>query len=405
MASRTPHAFSSVSVGLPSKVRGSEAEEEWQEVDWVTWSTGDVTVDADSFLLVFRPSGTGVKSKPLGNLVRASTVGGSDDTQRTLVVSTSDAVSGQYRFTFSSARDFSEFKKLADAVEAAHAAAVAKGAQASTRSSSGSVGAKQLATAIQDKYAGRWPLVFGPSDLYGPSPGGAAGSEVLLGRGAMVLLDPEEDSRTVGQYSLLFFGEDEGASHPVKSFPIGPGMTLRRREADPEDADEPAVMFELRTARDMPVYEASFDDVATAATFARDFRVRARLMDVSLKTAKGQRAVNEARGELKDLQRKSFGARLWRFACLLVILLLVAVIARAAMLFQEPGKGPEQIAEQLKKDSANAARVAYTAVSSAGQKACELVGGSVSTATLQKCLAVGGVSQVRECVEDLISYA
>merc|ERR1719446_894582 len=99
-----------VAVSLPSKVTGSEAEEEWQEVDWVTWATGDLTVD-DDYLLVFKPAGKdGVKSKPLGNVVRASVVSNQDE-GRTLVVTTSDSLHRVYRFTFErseQARDFNE---------------------------------------------------------------------------------------------------------------------------------------------------------------------------------------------------------------------------------------------------------------------------------------------------------
>ena len=53
--------FSDVSISLPAKerhphvtsaaflwqVRGPEAEEEWTEVDWVTWSTGSVSVEPE----------------------------------------------------------------------------------------------------------------------------------------------------------------------------------------------------------------------------------------------------------------------------------------------------------------------------------------------------------------------
>jgi len=389
-------------------VRGSEAEEEWQEVDWVTWSTGELSVDGDSFLLVFKPAATGsaVKAKPLGNLIRATTTGGDGDGQRTLVVSTSDAVHGQYRFTFSDVRFAVDFKNLADAVEAAHAAAVRKGAEASARSSSGHLSqrAAQLETAIQEKYAGSLPLIFGASDLYGPAPGDASGSEVLLGRGAVVLLDPEEECRTIGEYKLLFFSEDEGASKPTKSFPIGPRMSLKRQQPDADDADGPAAMFEFRAGPGLPVHSICFDEAATAATFARDFRVRSRLMDISLKTAKGQHAVNEVRDELRELRRQSVGARLWRLLCLIMVLLLVAVVARVGLLYSEqPGKAPEAYLEQVKKDLTNVGHASHTVVVAAGSKVCELAVGAVPAADLQKCLAVGGVSQVHECVEQLVS--
>jgi len=405
MASRTAHSFSGVSVGLPSKVRGSEAEDKWQEVEWVTWSSGDLSVDTGSFLLIFNPSGSEVTAKPLGNLVRASTVG--DDSQCELVISSTDAVHPSLRLTFVNALDAREFQNLADAVEAAHVAAVARGNQACTRSSSGSMGSgsTQLATAIQEKYAGRWPLIFGGAGLYGPSLSGE-GSEVLLGRGVMVLLDPEEDATRVGRYELQFFGEDEGAAKPVHTFPIGPSMSLKQQPVDVEDEDGPAVMFGLCPGKDLPVFQCSFDDAAAAHTFNRDFHVRCRLMDLSLKTVKGKQAANEARSELKELHRKSLGARLWRLIFFILTLVVVATCLRAAQIYSEPAKRHAEKAAKasatLQKDFSNAAHISYKFAASASSKACELVGGAVSTAALQKCLSVGGVSQVRECVEMLL---
>lgn len=406
MASRASSTFSGVSVGLPSKVRGSEAEEEWQEVDWVTWSTGEVSVDLESFLLVFRPAGSAssVKLKPLGNLRRAGTVGDDDDAQRTLVVTTDDVVHGQYRFTFEQATAAADFKRLADKAEAAHAAAVRRGAEASSRSSGGNQRAIQLTTSIQEKYAGRWPVIFGCSELYGPSPGGDADAcEVLLARGVVVLLDPEEACKTIGEYSLLFFGLDEGASHPVKTFPIGPRMALKRY-VDPEETSLGAsFFFKFRAARDTPVHMLSFDDEATAATFGRDFRVRSRLMDVAGKTAQGKHAVDEVRNELLEFKRKTVGARLARFLKFLVLLLLAAMIVRVVLIWKmQLAKEPNDYLQIIKKDLTNAGRVSRSVVTGVGSKACALATGSVSASDLQNCLAVGGVSKVHECVVGLV---
>ncbi|CAE8723067.1 unnamed protein product, partial [Polarella glacialis] len=126
MRSQTPsYNFDNVSISLPAKVRGSEAEEEWQEVDWVVWSSGDVSVDAESFLLVFKPTGGGsVKAKPLGSLIRAAAVTGNstDEQPKTFIVTTSESLHRMYRLTFASAKPAAEFSRIAERAEAAHEA-------------------------------------------------------------------------------------------------------------------------------------------------------------------------------------------------------------------------------------------------------------------------------------------
>jgi len=237
MKGQTPqYAFNGVDVGLPSKVRGSEAEEEWQEIDWVSWSTGELTVDGDSFLLVFKPSGGSVKAKPLGSLIRASAVEGQRES-RTLIVTTSDTLHRMYRLTFQSAQHAQEFCRLAESAEKTYDASSAMGKDSASARTVESAAESKLEADIREKLAGRWPLVFSGAELYGHSAGGEAGSEVLLGRGAFVLLDPAEGTRTVGSYELLFYGMDEGAREPVKRFAIGPAMALARQKQPAADDD------------------------------------------------------------------------------------------------------------------------------------------------------------------------
>lgn len=387
--------FGGVAVGLPSKVRGSEAEEEWQEVDWIVWSTGDLSVEGDSFLLVFKPDG---KAKPLGNLIRA----GTSEDERTLVVTTSDALHKLYRFTFSSVQGATEFLQVAARAEAAVAATAHRNDEAGATDRE-NPRAAELAKAIQEKYIGQWPLIFGSMELYGPDPSsGGAGSEVLLGSGALVLLDPEDDPNRVGQYSLLFFGEDEGASHPVTSFPIGPKMSLTRQKNDVEDSDGPAATFELLAGAGLPVHSIAFNDAATAAAFARDFRVRSRLMDVSLKTVRGKQATNQAREELKELRRQSLGARLRRYMIVLVLLFLLGIVARVGTLYAKTSsKAPEMYVQQVTKDLGNLGQISHSVAMYAGTKVCSLAVGAVAVVDLQKCIILKQ-AQVRECVAKLM---
>lgn len=408
------HVFSGVDVGLPSKVRSSEAEEEWQEVDWVTWSTGELSVDGDSFLLVFKPSGASgsVKDKPLGSLIRASAVSGSDDEGRTFVVTTSDTLHRLYRMTFQSAHNASDFTRLATAAEAANAAL--EGAKDAAAARSGDATAAEaearLEADIRQKLAGRWPLVFGGAELCGPDPGGAqAGGEVLLGRGAAVLLDPPEDTKSVGSYELIFYGEDEGAQEPVKRFLIGPKMTLTKQAAEGEDEDGPAATFAFAAGlQGVPAHTIAFDSAIVAAAFARDFRVRQRIMELSLKTVKRGRAADELRSEIEGLKSQTLSARFWRFLCLCVVLLALTTMARVCTLYvkDKGARKPAAYFADLARDARTAARLSRSALAGAGSKACELAFGSVPADDVRRCAALAdssqSVTQVSRCLKALV---
>jgi len=240
-------------------------------------------------------------------------------------------------------------------------------------------------------------------------------SEVCIGSGALVLLDPdeEESSKCIGQYSLLFYDFEDGATSTArKHFPIGPRMMLKRKPGEDashgssgstQDPDVPLISFEFRQAPGMPVHTLSFDDALTASNFSRDFRVRSRLMDVSLQTAKGKHAVNEAQNEIQKLRQRSFRARVLYFFRLALLLMLVVTTVRVIQLYsQKPGKAPAQYLQQVTKDVAYAAQTSRVAAMAVGSKVCELAVGAVSTTDLQRCLAAGGVSKVRECVADLV---
>lgn len=393
--------YSKVHVELPMGVRTSEAEEDWQEVSWVSLSTGDLLVVADSEL-VFKYADTKVKPKPLGSLLRASTVPGADDS--CLVVDTSDSHSSQFRFTFSSASDATSFKQLADKIVAAHEARRKREANVSSRGED--VGAMKLAQDIQDKFRreGRLPLVFRRADFFGVHPDSPDAGEVRLGRGAFVLLDPrEEDSRTtIGEYALLFFSEDDGAKKEFKKIPIGPRMSLKKQPLEDDDPDGPAAIFELRQGPQ--VYSLAFDEDDVALAFARDFRVRSRLMDISLKTAKGQHAIGEAHAEMLQMERRSCSARLGRFLRLMLLLMWVVVLIRTGLHVREnPGQEPKVYIDWAKQDLMKGVMSAGSHLRSAGSTVCELAVGAVPASSLERCLQPGGVSQVRECLLELVN--
>jgi len=403
--------FSGVDVGLPAKVMGSEAEEEWQEVDWVTWSTGELTIDGDSYLLSFKPSGGAgsVKAKPLGSLIRAGAVATQDQERRTFAVTTSDSLHKLYRFTFQSSRNSSEFERVAALAERAQPSRDVAEAP-DIHPVSGSISA--LEPQIRETFNDRWPLIFGGSELYGYDPKTEHdSSEVLLGRGDAVLLDPPEDSSgraKVGAYELLFYGEDEGVREPIKRIPIGPRMTLKRRTQ--EDDDGPAVSFEIAAAlQGLGVLTITFDSADTAAAFSRDFRVRQRLMDVASKTAKQRGVAEELRSEIQGLKNQHFITRLWRFACVFVVFFLIAFAVRVAMLHRQDG-GARPLLLYLHKVAAEArglSTLLHARLLAVGSKVCEAAFDSVAAADLRRCtmLAETGqttVQQLTHCLESLI---
>jgi hypothetical protein len=268
---------------------------------------------------------------------------------------------------------------------------------------------------IKEKYAGRAPLVFGDAELYGPTARAdhdgdealnecvlACSSKNLLGSGAMVLLDPEECEDRVGKYSLLFFSLDDD-SEPSRNFTIGPKMMLKRVQ---EEEDGPTACFEFACPGKKD-HRIVFNDLDIALAFARDFRVRARLLDhedVSLKTAHNQAQVREARGKIEELRRHSFAVRWFRFFFFVLIALMVGVVIRIGILYTSdkglPIVGHVSI---VAKEAFDILKFLRSLFSKAGSQACEFAFGTVSLAQLQKCAELGGMSKVNDCINQLLA--
>mmetsp|Transcript_32805 Transcript_32805/g.60002 ORF Transcript_32805/g.60002 Transcript_32805/m.60002 type:complete len:408 (-) Transcript_32805:151-1374(-) len=382
--------FVGVAVALPSKVRG-DVEDEWQEIDWAAWSKGELTVEGSSYLLIFKPhdGNKAMAAKPLGALIKASGIPPVEESL-TFVVSTSDSMHRTYRFAFESVPDTQKFQTLAKAAEAAHKEASRQAAQAVNRHGCDESSAL-LEAAVKEAFPSRWPLVYGGTELFGPDPAGDAGSEVLLGHGVAVLLDPtvEEASRRVGSYELIFYGEDDGVKKAVARFPIGPKMVLQQQKLDTKDDDGPAVAFDLKPSPAEQTRTITFEDAAVAATFRRDFSVRQRVMELASMTHKRQQQAVAARGELEELRQKSLFASLMRILRIALLVIILAVIARASLLYQaNKGMTPAQCAEALLEDAANVVGSTRSAAVSIGSTACELALGSVPAVKLKKCLAL-----------------
>jgi len=418
------HTFAGVDVSMPSKVRGSDAEEEWQEVDWVNCFSGDLNVGGDDYLLSFTPSEGNVKAKQLGRLLRASAVS-QESEDRTVVVTTSDVLHRQLRFTFVCAKDANEFSKISELAEVANAASESRGI-GETRSSSDAAALNGLETDIRAKMAGLLPLTFTGVELYGPDPSDSSGgTEVLLGRGVAVLLDPPENCTTVGTYSLAFYGEDEGVGKPLRQITIGPKTSLKRLKQEPApdgggpkrqrhepelDGEGPAASFHLAAPlQGIARHTVAFDDAAVAAGFLRDFRVRQRVMDLSLKTVKYNSSADGLRADIRRMKNRSCGARLWRFTCLVVVLLLMAAAGRLAQLYQKDqgASEPKVYLDALAREVQGVARAAQAASVELGARACSALG-SVPAADVRRCeqLVGGGGTQrhreVQACLQAVL---
>lgn len=307
--------FERVTVALPTKVGAGS-----RDSDWTVLSTGTIRVDEDTKSITFTP--VDGRAKVLGCLVDATNL---SDTRHSLSVTTDQTVQNHYRFSFESTHHAQGFLRLVPAVP---------------RPSSGGAGDESTAE-LERAVAGRLksrrpsPIVLGGTELYGPDPGGQAGSEVLLGRGALLILDTC-DGKTVGTYEMNFYTIDDGPEKIVCRMPIGPKTSLKRSAPD-GDPDGPATSFDLTDANVKRVL--TFDRAMVGDAFERDFNVRQRLMLMSLKVSKKQSAVDTVRGALAELQDKSVQKRLARLATAVVVLMLLVITAHVFIASRtQPGK-------------------------------------------------------------------
>eukprot|EP00445_Apocalathium_hangoei_P006012 CAMPEP_0203856636 /NCGR_PEP_ID=MMETSP0359-20131031/10290_1 /ASSEMBLY_ACC=CAM_ASM_000338 /TAXON_ID=268821 /ORGANISM="Scrippsiella Hangoei, Strain SHTV-5" /LENGTH=423 /DNA_ID=CAMNT_0050773267 /DNA_START=66 /DNA_END=1337 /DNA_ORIENTATION=- len=413
--------FTCVDVCIPTKVRGTEAEEEWQEVDWTKLSTGDIRVDADTFMLVFQPAlakpTQSVKALPMGALIRASEVQPDAD-GRTLVVTTTDTMHQHVRITFQDANQVSNFRQVAEQAETAHQAST-KGGHVERDEEAAKTEAKKVAARLEADICAAIqgsvpPLIFTGVQLMGEDPNFEGGGVVILGEGAAVLVDPE-DTVNVGSYELRFYSVDDGVDEPIKRFVIGPRATLNRLPTRGEDLDDSAVIFDVRMLPTDRLHTLCFEDEQMAATFARDFRVRQRLMKASLLTAKGASKEMELRGQIECLKRMTLASRLWRLFGLFIAVLLVVVISRFAWYYKEDMRQQKtraiaEYGQMLIEDAIQAAKVSRGLASNIGAQACKSMLGTVPPSDLQLCLAAsddtdtdaGALTVLRRCVSGTV---
>eukprot|EP00933_Yihiella_yeosuensis_P053685 TRINITY_DN51958_c0_g1_i1.p1 TRINITY_DN51958_c0_g1~~TRINITY_DN51958_c0_g1_i1.p1 ORF type:complete len:426 (-),score=80.79 TRINITY_DN51958_c0_g1_i1:273-1550(-) len=391
--------------------------------NWVIWATGELRVDTASFALFFTPAGAPkgqMASKPLGCMLKAVEMGPTGRGEgKTFVATTNDPVHSMVRMGFHTPVDEETFAALAQSAEVKHAPrffsdARRSSVRASMASADGCSGANdELTMHIRSQHPDKWlALVFCGCELYGPDPRGDQGCEVLLGRGAVALLDPQ-DSNRVGTYELVFY--DDGSADPLMRVPIGPRTRLtpqppeeggRLSVASRRCSYRPAghgVAFDF-SAGGSDLFAFSFDDDTTAASFARDLTVRQRLAVLSLKTSRGRQAMTGLQGEIYALQRGGAFAVVRRAILQLMgVIFLIVLLHGVTLYMAQPEKPIPDLAQQALSDAVSAAASASTMLVSAGSGICTTLVRSVPVSDLEQCTAHVNSAEAKDCVIGLVA--
>jgi len=263
---------------------------------------------------------------------------------------------------------------------------------------------------LNDRHAGMWPIIHGTVELYGPDPRIGGETEVLLGRGALVLLDSQESSR-VGCYELLFY--DESYVAPILRLPMGPRLKLAAQPMTPNggsDARRQTMGGPLLTMR--PSFDLSipgggpwgvvFDLEADAMAFARDFAVRYRLVALSVKTTRGWRTVRDLQDEIMEMRRRGLLASLERFFFQALFLICISLLVYACALYSNDSSRPIlDVAVAAITDAWVAFTTSVGWASDLGATACGLLTPVVPIAEVQRCLAPSQ-ADVRPCMANLV---
>lgn len=411
-------SFEEVELALPE---GRCDGFDWQRVGWFVWSKGELRIDPASFSLIFLPLG-GAGANPLGCLSSAvpckDTRGG-----RAIVVKTNDAMHSMLRLAFTSRMDEENFLMLAQSAETA---ASRRACPTPCRTPRTSIRRRSLrddpmadrfTIGIGENHPESAPLIYSGVELYGPDPFSTdqcGGSEVLLGRGAVVLVDPAYAGHRVGTYELVFYDEDLQIGFRS---PIGPRMKLTEPEEDFAGArltlasrvsmsrQSAARAFDL-TLRGEPARALSFDTEAAAAGFARDFEVRQRVVALALKASRGLGVVEALRQEMDDMRRNGLLFVLRRLLGQLLLLIMAVLLAQIVVLrIAHPERPLVDIAWTAASDASATASAAGEAFKVATEAFCMLTTEAVPSSAVRRCASLPkGVGEqfLRRCVLGLV---
>lgn len=275
---------------------------------------------------------------------------------------------------------------------------------------------------VREQHPDRWPLVFAGAELYGQDPRGQQGCEVLLGRGCLVLLDPREDTRRVGEYSLLFY--EECSSEPILRLPVSPYLRLVRQpdEFGPAAAGRrlttarrlsmgggrgsqsgaTALAFDLELPGGRPGWAVTFDCEAEGEGFLRDLSVRHKLVALSLKTAQGRSALSQLRGEVSDMKQSGLLGAILRLLYRFFMLAAIAMFLYAAAIYSsDPERPLVDVAITTLQDTSMLIQGATNCVNDVGASVCGVLMRSVPASLLEQCVALPA-AEAKSCMESLV---
>jgi len=421
--------FTDVTIGFPSGGGRPGTERTSPSTTWVIWTTGELRLDSASFALFFTPAKSArgsLAAKPLGCLLKAEPMAPAHPGEaHSFIATTNDAVHCVMRLGFARPGDEEAFVALAQAAEVAGAKRFF-GDSHGRRSSVGRASmapaehsgvCDELAMHIRQLHPDKWlALTFGGCELYGPQPGGDPSIEVLLGRGAVALLDPKDVDR-VGNFEIVFY--DEGSAEPMFRAAIGPRTHLMQQPQDDRTGRLSVASRRLSarpagagTAFDFSpngtdVLALSFDDETVGDSFARDLTVRIKLAALSQKTWRGKQALAGLQGEIQAMQSRGFFAtiRRWIAQALFVFALLVAMHA-GHLYMAQPEQPIGDTAQSALSDAISMVFSATVLLKDAGATVCQMTArSSISATDLERCTAMMDGMEIRDCVASLVTSA
>jgi len=414
--------YQGVTIGLPSG-GGPPCSKDGSGVNWVAWSTGELRVDPVSYSLCFIPSGAqNFTAKPMGCILGVNVVPGPGGSA-SIIAHTNDLIHSAIRLSFEYRADEEAFIQVAQTCEAKRSAVRPRRSSMESRpvgwSGAMDPNMEDLADTIRQRCAGAWPLIYCGAELYGPDPNGDNGSEVLLGRGAVVLLDPLEQpgAELSSAYELLFYDETNG--EPTLRVPVGPTIQLSPQaeaEGHPGRLSAPRISMVGRMSMgasvaacfDFSVQGCSlsaltFDRDGEAQGFVRDLSVRMRLARTSLKTVREMHSVGDLQGQLFTMKRNSLAARAGRWALGLLVCIIGLMLFNGCTLYFNDDKPLLEVIGQVIDDTAGVADVIAGTVRHVTAVVCHVTDGgrTVPVAAVEACAAMYSAVDAQTCIQEL----
>jgi len=359
--------------------------------NWIEWSVGELRIDSSSFGIFFTPyggPGTVLASKPLGCLTGASSL---ENSLCTYIVETNDAVHSVLKVTLASEAEEGPFRNLVrSAVDAVAARRRTLTGRPNTTAHT-YMFKESLEHRLETDHPGRPVSVFPGADLYGPYTFEGETGEVLLGRGAVVLMDPVDSGRT-GSYDFLFYGDN--LQEPLLGAHIGPRTRVLQSSEEVDDV----VILDLSLHGEVG-RSIAFEDKYVAQAFMRDFRVRHAVISLSLQTSRGANKLDAIRSELEGLQGHVLRL-LCRCGCWAIVAFLAVVFAHFVLLAMVDDRPPLELVSSAVADATTTCVSSVTNAVSVGSSACQFFKRGITVRSVEQCLSLDD-SEMRRCVRAL----